>query len=114
MCNDPNHTKELTELVAGTIRVETKIDNILSITSDHESRIRLAESTLVLQRELERNYVRANEDIKTLDSRLTPLEQIATDNSKTLASFKKVLWAIALSVASGVGILIVDTLRRGQ
>lgn len=102
--------KDLTRLV---VRMETKVDNILNVTNDHETRIRVSESTLGFHTTVAKEHEVIYQLINKLDERVSPLEDIVSQLNRTMESFRKVLWAIALSIASGVGVLLFDIFRGG-
>ena len=106
MCSDPNHVKDFRTLTEAAIRMETKLDNVLSVVNDHEARLRVAEAAIVVHKEAESGH-------EDHDSRLKTLENITRDLDSTISALKKILWAVVLSVAAGVGVIIVDIYKKG-
>ena len=106
MCSDPNHAKDFRTITDAVARMETKLDNVLSIASDHEARIRTAEAAIIVHRETESGY-------ESHSTRLSELETITKELYTTISALKKILWAVVLSVAGGVGVIIVDIYKKG-
>lgn len=106
MCSDPNHAKDFRTITEAVVRMETKLDNVLSIASDHEARIRTAEAAIIVHRETESGY-------ESHSIRLSELETITRELYTTISALKKILWAVVLSVAAGVGVIIVDIYKKG-
>ena len=106
MCSDPNHVKDFRTLTEAVIRMETKLDNVLSVVNDHEARLRVAEAAIIVHKE-------AESDREGHDGRLKTLENITRDLDTTISALKKILWAVVLSVAAGVGVIIVDIYKKG-
>ena len=106
MCSDPNHAKDFRTITDAVARMETKLDNVLSIASDHEARIRTAEAAIIVQRETESGH-------ESHSIRLSELETITRELYTTISALKKILWAVVLSVAAGVGVIIVDIYKKG-
>ena len=106
MCSDPNHIKDFRTLTEAAIRMETKLDNALSVVNDHEARLRVAEAAIIVHKETESGH-------EDHDSRLKTLENITRDLDTTISALKKILWAVVLSVAAGVGVMIVDIYKKG-
>lgn len=86
--------------------METKLDNVLSIASDHEARLRVAEAAIIVYKEAESGHEDHND-------RLKALENTTRDLNTTISALKKILWAVVLSVAAGVGAIIVDIYKKG-
>ena len=114
MCSDPSHAKDFKLLNESIIRMETKLDNVLTITTDHESRLRLAETAILLQKGIRAEHEDTEKHITKLDGKVDKLTRTVDNNDQTLASMKKVLWAIALAIASTIGVTIVDMMRKGM
>ena len=106
MCSDPNHAKDFRTITEAVIRMETKLDNVLAIAGDHEARLRVAEAAIILYKEAESGHEDHN-------SRLKTLENTTRDLDATISALKKILWAVVLSVAAGVGVIIVDIYKKG-
>ena len=106
MCSDPNHAKDFRTLTEAVIRMETKLDNVLSVVNDHEARLRVAEAAIIVHKETESDH-------EDHDRRLKTLENTTRDLDATIGALKKILWAVVLSVAGGVGIIIVDIYKKG-
>ena len=106
MCSDPNHAKDFRTITEAVVRMETKLDNVLSVANDHEARLRVAEAAIIVHKEAESG----NEDH---GSRLKTLEDTTRDLNTTISSLRKILWAVVLSVAAGVGVIIVDIYKKG-
>ena len=106
MCSDQNHAKDFRTITEAVARMETKLDNVLAIAGDHEARLRIAEAAIVVYKEAESGH-------EDHDSRLKTLENITRDLDTTIGALKKILWAVVLSVAAGVGAIIVDTYKKG-
>ena len=106
MCSDPNHVKDFRTLTEAVIRMETKLDNVLSFVNDHEARLRVAEAAIIVHKEAESGH-------EDHDGRLKTLESTTRDLNTTISALKKILWAVVLSVAAGVGAIIVDIYKRG-
>ena len=114
MCSDPSHAKDFKLLNESIIRMETKLDNVLTITTDHESRLRLAETAILLHKDIRAEQEDTEKRITKLDGKVDKLTRTVDNNDQTLASMKKVLWAIALAIASTIGVTIVDMMRKGM
>ena len=106
MCSDPNHAKDFRTITEAVVRMETKLDNALTIAGDHEARLRVAEAAIIVYKEYESGHDDHN-------SRLKTLENITRDLDTTISALKKILWAVVLSVAAGVGVIIVDIYKKG-
>ena len=106
MCSDPNHAKDFRTITDAVARMETKLDNVLAIAGDHEARLRVAEAAIIVHKE-------AESDHEDHDGRLKTLENITRDLDTTISALKKILWAVVLSVAAGVGAIIVDIYKKG-
>lgn len=106
MCSDQNHAKDFRTITDAVARMETKLDNALAIAGDHEARLRVAEAAIIVYKEAESGHVDHN-------SRLKTLENTTRDLDTTIGALKKILWAVVLSVAAGVGAIIVDIYKKG-
>ena len=106
MCSEPNHAKDFRTITEAVARMETKLDNVLAIAGDHEARLRVAEAAIIVHKEAESGH-------EDHDGRLKTLENITRDLDTTISALKKILWAVVLSVAAGVGAIIVDIYKKG-
>ena len=113
MCSDPSHAKDFKLLNESIIRMETKLDNVLTITTDHEIRLRLAETAILLQKDTRAEHKNTERDIVKLGTKVDKLAKTVGNNYQTLATMRKVLWAVALAIASTIGVTIVDIIRKG-
>lgn len=105
MCSDPTHTKEFKEIAESMVRMETKLDHVLSAVGDHEVRIRMAESALLAQKENKKDHASLRNDVDAL-------QDMATSMAQTLEYWKKVLWTIAAASFTGLGVAIWDGIKR--
>ena len=106
MCTDPNHMKEFKDIAESMARMETKLDNVLSIVNDHEARIRVAETAIIIHNDNKQEY----DNMKT---QLATLSTMVTASSNTIAGWSKALWIIGTASFAGLGLGIWDLIKRG-
>lgn len=107
MCTDPNHMNEFKEISGSIIRMETKLDNVLSAVSDHEARLRVTEAAIIVHNDNRAESMSFYSDVSTLKT-------ATASNTETIKSWKKALWIIATAAFSGLGLSIWDVIRRGM
>ena len=102
-----NYAKELTEVSQSMVRIETKLDNVLSVVGDHEARIRVAEAVIVADTERKREYVSLKETVANQNS-------IVESLSQTVDSWRRVVWIIGTAAFSGLGLMLWEIFKRGM
>ena len=102
-----NYTEGFAEVSQSMVRIETKLDNVLSVVGDHEARIRVAEAVIVADTDRKREYVSLKE---TVAAQGTTVESL----SQTVDSWRRVMWIIGTAAFSGLGLMLWETFRRGM
>lgn len=106
MCTDPNHMNEFKEIAGSIVRMETKLDNVLNAVSDHEARIRVAETAIIVH-----NDNKTETDAMKLQ--ISALQSQSALDGQTIGAWKKILWIIATAAFGGLGLSIWDAFKRG-
>ena len=102
-----NYTKGFAEVSQSMVRIETKLDNVLSVVGDHEARIRVAEAVIVADTDRKREYVSLKETVSTQGTTLESLSQ-------TVDSWRRVMWIIGTAAFSGLGLMLWEIFKRGM
>lgn len=106
MCSDPTHTAELKILSESSIRMETKLDGMLAMAQDHESRIRTAEAFVQIQGQVEKTR-------SDLDRRVDSVEATAGDNKKALDGMRRLMWAALTAAVAAVVMMVFEYIKFG-
>lgn len=102
-----NYTEGFAEVSQSMVRIETKLDNVLSVVGDHEARIRVAEAVIVADTDRKREYVSLKETVSTQGTSLESLSQ-------TVDSWRRVVWIIGTASFSGLGLMLWEIFKRGM
>lgn len=106
MCSGPEHTKEFRNIAETMVRMETKLDNVLTIVGDHEARLRVAEASIIVHNDNKPDYDVMKTDMKNL-------AKIVEKNESIIAGWSKALWIMGSASLSGLGLGIWGLISRG-
>ena len=106
MCSDPNHIKEFKEIAESMARMETKLDNVLGIVGDHEARLRVAETAIIVHND-------NKPDHDGMKGQIAALEKEVASMKGLVDGFRKILWTVAAAAFGGLGLWIWRVIEKG-